>query len=184
MILSDAESRAFAEDGEKYVDYVLTTDDTDNHGPVAIGDLFVQLQKEVKAAGPVINASESLAVNTNFLESITKFRELSNDKILYNCPGHSIELPQTVTITSTLPTPRKGNPGTVKTLVNVRRTIVLGEGTASERNVPVVAKIELSLPLGTSAAERKAIMQQSASALLMSDDDATSLFYTGILPQD
>lgn len=121
---------------------------------------------------------------STFRSRLTKLRELAMDKILYMLPGHSIELPRTVTITSTLPVPRRGNPGTVKTSVNIRLTSVLDAGKATERTVPVVMKIETSFPLGTSLSDRTAILNEGSQALAMETADATNLYYNGLLPQD
>jgi hypothetical protein len=114
----------------------------------------------------------------------TKFRELSSDKIIYTLPGHSIEKPITLTIQSDLPVPRKGNPGTVKTFVNIRRTVVLDSGLATERNVPTIVKLETSFPVGTTQADRLAILAQIASVASQSDEAADNLFYDGLLPND
>lgn len=115
---------------------------------------------------------------------LTKLREKSADSILYTLEDHAADFPQTVTITSTLPTPRKGNPGTVKTLINVRTTIALDEGKPSERYVPLIAKLEMSCPVGSTPFNRQNVSYIVAAALLQSNDAFDDQFYNGILPQD
>lgn len=83
------------------------------------------------------------------LTEITKFRELSPNKTQYIFDDHTIEMPHTVTITSILPSPRKGNPGTLKTQLNYHRTVIADAGLPTQRYVPQVVKIETSFPVGT-----------------------------------
>lgn len=115
---------------------------------------------------------------------LTKFRELSADSILYLRIGHTADLPKQITVTSDLPVPRKGNPGTVKTTINSRYSAVLDKGEPTERVVPVICKIMTSYPVGTSLADRREAVR-GAIALAMTDDAIfDELFYTGILPND
>lgn len=95
----------------------------------------------------------------SFLASTTtKFRELNADKVLYNVQGHTVELPRTLTVTSEIPTPTKGNPGALKTQLNLRLTDVLDKGTDLERKVPCIAKVEFSIPIGSSQTVRDELM--------------------------
>lgn len=115
---------------------------------------------------------------------LQKLREASSDSILYTRPEHSVTHPVTVQVSSELPMPRKGNAGTVKTTVNSRATVNLDEGTALEKAVPVICKIQTSFPVGTTLAQRRLAVAGAVSALLQSDDEFDSLFYKGILIGD
>lgn len=114
--------------------------------------------------------------------TLTKYREHSADSATYIRPGHSIEKPSTITINSDLPTPRKGNPGTMKTTVNCRQSDVLDEGLSTERVVPVICKVQTSFPVGCSLAARRSAVKGAIAALLQEDFKFNQLFYTGILP--
>nr|6YFG_AA Chain AA, coat protein [Beihai levi-like virus 32]6YFG_AB Chain AB, coat protein [Beihai levi-like virus 32]6YFG_AC Chain AC, coat protein [Beihai levi-like virus 32]6YFG_AD Chain AD, coat protein [Beihai levi-like virus 32]6YFG_AE Chain AE, coat protein [Beihai levi-like virus 32]6YFG_AF Chain AF, coat protein [Beihai levi-like virus 32]6YFG_AG Chain AG, coat protein [Beihai levi-like virus 32]6YFG_AH Chain AH, coat protein [Beihai levi-like virus 32]6YFG_AI Chain AI, coat protein [Beih len=111
--------------------------------------------------------------------AIFKLRELSSDSTLFTLPGHSVTLPNTLGIVSHLPTPRKGNPGTVKTMRNLRKTILLGAGTASERAVPIVIKTETSFPVGTTEEDRAEVLKQMASFLIEEVKNNQELAYSG-----
>lgn len=90
-----------------------------------------------------------LDAKQSILKDITKFRELSPNKIQYIFDDHTVEAPHSVTITSILPSPRKGNPGTLKTMLNYHRTVIADTGLPTERRVPQVVKLETSFPVGT-----------------------------------
>jgi len=89
----------------------------------------------------------------NTFATFTKFREVSADKLIFNGPGHSIELPEQLTVTSTMPTPRKGNPGPVKTSLSFNKSIILDQGLDSQRTAPIVIKVDVSLPVGTTLSD-------------------------------
>lgn len=78
-----------------------------------------------------------------------KYRENSADSVVFHLDGHTPEAPRTCTYTRTLPKPRKGNNGTMKVMLNVRNTVNIG--SVEEPNyVPVIAKLETSVPVGAS----------------------------------
>lgn len=112
---------------------------------------------------------------------IRKLRENSSDSVLYINSDHTVALPRTVTVQSELPAPRKGNPGTTKTTVNVRYSVTLDQGQATERVVPVIAKLQTSFPVGTTEADRKAALDRLIA--IAGDADIDTLFMSGILPE-
>lgn len=113
--------------------------------------------------------------------TIRKLRENSSDSILYINDDHTVELPRSITVQSELPSPRKGNPGTTKTTVNVRFSVTLDQGAATERVVPVIAKLQTSFPVGTVEADRKTALNRLIA--IIGDDDIDTLFMSGILPE-
>lgn len=115
--------------------------------------------------------------------SLQKLREKSADSTVYVFDDHTVERPHTLTITSTLPTPRKGNPGTVKTQLNMHKTVVLDEGTSNERTVPLVVKTETSFPVGTSQADREAVLLDMAG-LQTCGNQGDKLLFNGVLPAE
>jgi hypothetical protein len=116
---------------------------------------------------------------------ITKFRELSPNKIMYVYADHSAAMPHTVTVTSTLPAPRKGNPGTLKTSIVIHKSVILDAGKASERIAPVVTRLETSFPMGSTQADREDVLTDiSVFKDLATDTLASKLLEVGILPQD
>nr|APG77094.1 hypothetical protein [Beihai levi-like virus 29] len=116
--------------------------------------------------------------------TVKKFRELSANKIMYVFDDHTPANPHTLTVTSVLPAPRKGNPGTMKTTMAFHKSVTLDAGTAAERAVPVVARLETSFPMGTSKADRKAVLNALAAGTSLDDVTISSLLEKGILPQD
>lgn len=76
-----------------------------------------------------------------------KFRENSADSVLFHLKDHTPELPRTLTVTRTLPTPRKGNAGTMKVQFNLRRNYQIPNGTGF-KTVPAIVKLETSMPVG------------------------------------
>lgn len=123
-----------------------------------------------------------------------KFRENSADSVTFNLSGHTAALPRTLTISRVLPTPRKGNPGTVKIYMNTRRSFLVDVGTANERTVLAISKNETSIPVGIDAAEAGVFIRTSISGIVGDDDgqgdvslagrDASciDLFVQGLLP--
>lgn len=77
-----------------------------------------------------------------------KFRENSADSVTFHNGSHTAILPDTVTISRSLPTPRKGNMGTTKISLNCRKAFVIHEGTANEKTVLGIVKVETSVPVG------------------------------------
>lgn len=116
--------------------------------------------------------------------TIQKLREISADTIMYTRSEHSVTHPVTVTVSSELPVPRKGNAGTVKTTVNSRVTVNIDEGTASEKSVPVICKVQTSFPVGTTLTQRRSAIAGALTALLQDDAEFDSLFYKGLLIND
>jgi hypothetical protein len=116
--------------------------------------------------------------------SLTKLRELSPDSINYTRVGHTVQLPVTVTVSSELPTPTKGNAGTVKTTINSRVNVMLAPGTPNEKRVPVICKVQTSFPVGTTLEDRRKAVQGALAALLQDDENFDKLFYHGLLPND
>jgi hypothetical protein len=116
--------------------------------------------------------------------TLTKLRELSPDSINYTRIGHSVQLPITVTVSSDLPSPTKGNAGTVKTTINSRVNVMLAEGTPNEKRVPVICKVQTSFPVGTTLADRRKAVNGAVAALLQDDEAFDKLFYHGLLPND
>jgi len=114
---------------------------------------------------------------------IQKLREKSADSVLYTLRHHNIEMPQTLTVTSSLPSPRKGNPGTVKTVMNLRLTDKLDRGLPTERNVPIIIKLETSFPVGSDSTKRMSALLAMATVLTQAPNAADSLFYSGLLPE-
>lgn len=113
---------------------------------------------------------------------VTKFRENSKDSVVYIHDDHTVEKPHQLTITSELPVVRKNNPGTVKTTLNARVTTNIG--TAEEpKLVPVICKVQTSIPVGTSAADRRKASDAVASILSQGDVALFELLYTGIIPE-
>jgi hypothetical protein len=77
-----------------------------------------------------------------------KFRETSADSVVFHTIGHTPELPRTMTITRTLPVPRKGNAGTAKIVVSLR--VHEDIGTPEAPNVvPIISKFSTSCPVGS-----------------------------------
>lgn len=115
--------------------------------------------------------------------NLTKLREISGDSVQFVLDDHTVELPQSLTVGSELPMPRKGNPGTVKTSINSRRTVCLNKDTATERNVPIIVKISTSFPVGSTAADRTIAITNAVALLLQSEADRDELAYKGLLPE-
>lgn len=116
-----------------------------------------------------------------------KFRENTADSVLFHMMEHTADRPSTVTVTRTLPTPRKGNPGTQKTTINCRTTSILDVGLATERKVPVIVKIETSVPVGADYNDFIRALNNISGAVLVNFNTLTSeqrdLFITGLLPE-
>lgn len=118
--------------------------------------------------------------------TFTKFRELSSNKVQFILTGHQPAQPHTLTASSALPVPRKGNPGTLKTTLNLHQSVVLDKGAQSERVVPIVVKMETSFPVGTTEADQvKAIetMRLLMNDAITSDGPIHMLATVGILPE-
>lgn len=121
---------------------------------------------------------------TSIFFAVTKFREVAAGKIVYNLPGSSIEVPKTLTVTSTLPTPRKGNPGTVKTLFNIHNQVTLDKGLPTERQAPIVVKLDVSFPLGSTEADRAETLAMLSGLYDYTDAELNALLKNGVLPKD
>jgi len=79
-----------------------------------------------------------------------KFRELNSDSVQFVLQDHTPELRHLVTVTSKLPVPRKGNPGTVKSTIHILKDVSIRNPDQTSKVVPVITKIETSYPVGTS----------------------------------
>lgn len=112
-----------------------------------------------------------------------KMRELNGDTTVYALTGHRPDQRRLLTVTSKLPTPRKGNPGTVKSTVHlladqpIYNTV---NGVETVKMVPTVTKIETSYPVGTDADSLWLDAKNVAAALLLSPNDFKDFFCTGI----
>lgn len=113
-----------------------------------------------------------------------KFREIGADKFTYTLAGFTLDKQNLLTVQSVLPSPRKGNPGTLKTFFNFRKQVTLDAGTASEREAPIVVKIEMSFPLGAHIDDKNAARAYLATLADVSDTEVNNLVYNGIMPQD
>lgn len=121
--------------------------------------------------------------DTSLFAKLVKFREIGDNKVQYIFGDHTPALPHTATVTSVLPVPRKGNPGTLKTIVNLHCAKVVDSGKPTERNVPIVVKLETSFPMGTSAADQHAAMTDMGLVTTMvSEEVLQKLFGMGIIP--
>lgn len=121
---------------------------------------------------------------STIFKTATKFREVAAGKIVYNLPDSSIEVPKTLTVTSTLPVPRKGNPGTVKTLFNIHNQVTLDAGLPTQRQAPIVLKLEVSFPLGSSEQDRTETLQLLMGLSSYSDAELQALLKNGVMPKD
>jgi hypothetical protein len=121
---------------------------------------------------------------STLFSTVSKFREVAAGKIVYNLPNSSIEVPKILTVTSTLPTPRKGNPGTVKTLFNIHNQVTLDAGLPTQRQAPIVLKLEVSFPLGSTDADREETLLMVGGLCNYADAELQALLKNGVLPKD
>lgn len=121
---------------------------------------------------------------TQLFTEAQKFREIASDKFTYTLTGFSLDNQNLLTVQSVLPSPRKGNPGTLKTFFNFRKQVTLDAGTASEREAPIVIKVEMSFPLGSHVDEKNAARAYLATLADITDPEVNNLVYNGIMPQD
>lgn len=117
-----------------------------------------------------------------------KYRENSADSVVFHLFGHTASAPRTMTITRDLPTPRKGNLGTMKVKVNVHMPVDIG--TELVPNItPTVIKLETSVPVGSHSAALQAGFESLSKMMYhIFDDDENSgpvrkLFLNGLLPE-
>lgn len=115
--------------------------------------------------------------------TMEKLRDLSADSALYMQSFGTPDLPRQVTIKSELPTPRKGSLGTTKTYINVRHMVKINQGLENERSVPLVLKIETSVPIGTTVPELSTILHEGSIILTQTDNELYRRFVTGLLPE-
>jgi hypothetical protein len=130
----------------------------------------------------------SFLFNTTLLpENTRKFRENSADSNMYHHGDYTPSFPSTTSVSRILPVPRKGNMGTCKTLINTRRTVVINRGLSSERSVPVIIKIETSVPVGINLPDLLQTMQQVGGFIDTKQENMQAiqdLFLTGRLPDE
>lgn len=116
--------------------------------------------------------------------NVKKLRELSPNKVMYVFDDHTPANPKTLTVTSVLPAPRKGNPGTMKSTLALNFSYVIDAGKPTERSVPVVARLETSFPMGTTKQQRNAVLYALAGGTNLNNDAISNLLEKGMLPQD
>lgn len=107
-------------------------------------------------------------------------RTTGPDTTVYSLPGHTPVNPFTLTAVSRLPVPRKGNAGTTKTTLSLRREITINKGTDQEKIVPMIARIETSVPVGVSQSDFKAMIEGLACPLLLDEMHVNDLFLSGL----
>jgi len=128
-------------------------------------------------------------VNLSILPpSSRKFRETNADTTVFQQGDHTADRPALVTVTRTLPTPRKGNPGTQKVTINYRRTTTLDVGLPTERIAPVILKVETSIPVGSNIDDVAELFKAPGAAIKL-DSGAVrefqkDLFINGLLPNE
>lgn len=112
-----------------------------------------------------------------------KFRENSADQVVFHLKDHSVELPHTLTITRTLPEPRRGHYGTQKFYFNYRKTINMGS-EQEKKLAPVITKIETSVPVGAEAIELANVLSNASLLIAPSADsgDIIDALRAGLLP--
>lgn len=129
----------------------------------------------------VISPENGFALPPVYLE---KYRENSKDSIVYIAQSHTVEQPRLVTVTSELPTPRKGNAGTMKTTINSRWTVNIAKDGEPENNVPVIVKLQTSFPVGSEVSDMQDACHVISNFMAQADADFEKLFKTGLLPND
>jgi hypothetical protein len=107
----------------------------------------------------------------------SKFRENSADSVVFNLEGHTPEYPRSLTMTRTLPVPRKGNAGTSKVLLNFRVSANIGTADVP-KIVPTILKIETSIPVGTSVDVVKVLFAQAEDVIKMTEAETDLGFGT------
>lgn len=116
-----------------------------------------------------------------------KYRENSADSVVFHLKGHTAQAPRTMTITRELPTPRKGNLGTMKLKINVHMPVDIGTETVPNIT-PSVVKVETSVPVGAHSSALQTAFR-AISAMMFSDYEngdasqpVSNLFLYGLLP--
>lgn len=99
-----------------------------------------------------------------------KFRENSADSVTFHNTDHSAVLPDTTSISRSLPTPRKGNMGTTKISLNCRKAFVIHKDTANEKTVLGIIKVETSVPVGIDADDFYSLVYQSLQGFITQSD--------------
>jgi len=129
-----------------------------------------------------------ILLNTTLLPEMTrKFRENSADSNMYHHRNYTPALPVTTSVSRILPVPRKGNMGTCKTLINSRKTVIINRGLSTERSVPVIIKIETSVPVGITLPDLVTTMNQVSGFVDTKQENMQAiqdLFLTGRLPDE
>lgn len=121
------------------------------------------------------------------LPGTRKFRENSADSVTYHLSGHTATNPRTITISRTLPTPRKGNPGTCKIAINARNNVTLDVTKPTERVVPVIFKCETSVPVGANIQALEDLFWELKQVLDWDSNfknEQSDLFTSGMLPDE
>jgi hypothetical protein len=109
-----------------------------------------------------------------------KLREINSDTVQFALTEHTPQNRHLLTVTSKLPTPRKGNPGTVKTTVHMLKDFELTSDDGTKKLVPVIIKLETSFPVGTNSNELKLSMQKFSS-VTQDYEVFADLFANGLL---
>jgi len=114
---------------------------------------------------------------------LTKFREISANQVSFISPTHTSEKADKLTLTSTPPKPQPGNAGVTRTLINVQREVVINAGLSNERIVPIVVKMEVSMPVGASVADLDTVLHRIQYFTAISEEKVTEMYMNAIIPQ-
>lgn len=114
---------------------------------------------------------------------MTKYRELSANTVSFITSLHTSEKADKLTLTSTPPKAQPGNAGVSRTLLNRQRQVVINEGLDNERIVPIVVKLEVSMPVGADADALDDLLHDIQAFTVMDDASKSALFVNAIIPQ-
>jgi hypothetical protein len=114
-----------------------------------------------------------------------KFREVDPDKVVFNLPQHTVTKPRTITIGRSLPQIRRGNNGTLKSSFNIHTSYEIPTEGGGMRTVPVVLKLESSVPVGLYPNDALASIGVLRDIMSRNNDmELLHLFQNGNLPSD
>lgn len=110
-------------------------------------------------------------------------REISSDTVRFALDNHTPSQRELLTVTSKLPTPRKGNAGTVKNTIHFLKDLSVGtfDNSGQENYAPAIIRIETSFPVGTDPEILRYLAKKAASCTLVSMEDFTDFFVNGNL---
>jgi hypothetical protein len=112
-----------------------------------------------------------------------KFRELSANSTIYVTPTHSSTFADKLTLTSTPPKAQPGNAGVTRTIINRNKEVTINAGLANERIVPIVVKLEVSMPVGALETDLDLVLHGIRGFTQMNNLDNSSLFLNAIVPE-